>query len=139
MSFYMSTSFFKISIHSMWLKTTLSDPWRKLPPPLYENSLYGKFYHSYHGWCCVELYPNFEYFCLIHHQVVAQTLNPQTVNSSHTSYLSRIPRIYPCKIFLPGVNFYRFNPKNWRFFTDSTRKIGIFDRFYAKKWRFLQI
>ena len=24
-------------------------------------------------------------------------------------------------------------------FTDLTRKIGIFDRFYAKKWRFLQI
>ena len=25
------------------------------------------------------------------------------------------------------------------FFTDLTRKIGIFDRFYAKKWRFLQV
>ena len=31
----------------------------------------------------------------------------------HTSYLSRIPRIYPCKNFLAGVNFYRFNAKNW--------------------------
>ena len=34
----------------------------------------------------------------------------------------------PCKFFFAGVNFYRFNAK-----------IGIFDRFYAKKWRFLQI
>ena len=33
----------------------------------------------------------------------------------HTSYLSRIPRIYRCKFFLAGVNFYRFNAKNWRF------------------------
>ena len=47
----------------------------------------------------------------------------------HTSNLSRIPRIYPCKFFLAGVNFYRFNAKNWHF-----------DRFYVKKWLFfLQI
>ena len=55
----------------------------------------------------------------------------------------------PCKFFLAGVNFYRFNAKNWHFrqilrekvafFTDLMRKIGIFHRFYAKKWRFLQI
>ena len=55
----------------------------------------------------------------------------------HTSYLSRIPRIYPCKFFLAGVNFYRFNAKNWHFgqilrekvaffFTDFTGKIGVF-------------
>ena len=31
-----------------------------------------------------------------------------------------------CKFFLAGVNFYRFNAKNWRFFTDSTREIGVF-------------
>ena len=33
----------------------------------------------------------------------------------HTSYLSREPRVYPCKFFLAGVNFYRFKAKNWRF------------------------
>ena len=33
----------------------------------------------------------------------------------HTSYLSREPRVYPCKFFLAGVNFYRFNAKNWQF------------------------
>ena len=64
----------------------------------------------------------------------------------HTSYLSRASRVCPCKFFLAGVNFYIFNAKNWHFrqilrekvaiFTDLTRKIGIFDRFYAKKWRF---
>ena len=43
-----------------------------------------------------------------------------------------------CQFFLPGVNFYRFNAKNWRFFTDLTRKIGVFFfyRFNAKNWRF---
>ena len=30
---------------------------------------------------------------------------------AHTSYLSRTPRIYSCKFFLAGVNFYRFNAK----------------------------
>ena len=68
--------------------------------------------------------------------------------SDHTSYLSRTPRIYSCKFFLAGVNFYRFNAKNWNFrqilrkkvafFTDLTRKIGVFYRFNAKNWRFLQ-
>ena len=33
----------------------------------------------------------------------------------HTSNLSRVPRVYPCRFFLAGVNFYRFNAKNWRF------------------------
>ena len=36
----------------------------------------------------------------------------------HTSYLSRKPREFSCKFFLAGVNVYRFNAKNWRFFTD---------------------
>ena len=36
-------------------------------------------------------------------------------DKDHTSYLSQIPRIYPCKFFLAGVNFYRFNAKNWQF------------------------
>ena len=47
---------------------------------------------------------------------------------THTSYLLRIPRIYPCKFFLPGVKLYRFNAKNWQFtvcFAVITQKIGI--------------
>ena len=56
----------------------------------------------------------------------------------HTSYLSREPRVYPCKFFLASVNFYRFNVKSWHFrqilrekvafffFTDLTRKICVF-------------
>ena len=50
----------------------------------------------------------------------------------------------PCKFFLAGVNFYRFNAKNWHFrqilrekvafFTDLTRKIGVFRcKFYSPK------
>ena len=33
----------------------------------------------------------------------------------HIRYLSRVPLVYPCKFFLAGVNFYRFNAKNWHF------------------------
>ena len=49
------------------------------------------------------------------------------------------------KNFLVGVNFYRFNAKNWhfrqilrekwRFFTDLSRKIGVFwCKFYSQKF-----
>merc|ERR1712016_179751 len=48
---------------------------------------------------------------------------------NHTSYLSRKPREILCKFFLAGVNFYRFNAKNWQFtvyFAVITQKIGNF-------------
>ena len=48
-------------------------------------------------------------------------------SAAHTSYLSRTPRTCPCKFFLAGVNFYRFNTKNWQFsvyFAVRTQKIG---------------
>ena len=51
------------------------------------------------------------------------------VTHSHTSYLSRKPREFSCKFFLDGVNFYRFNAKNWQFtvyFDVITQKIGNF-------------
>ena len=62
----------------------------------------------------------------------------------HTSYLPRTHGRCPCKFFLDGVNFYRFNAKNWHFrqilrekvafFTDLTRKIGVFRcKFYSPK------
>ena len=39
-----------------------------------------------------------------------------------------------CKFFLAGVNFYRFNAKIGIFFTDLTRKIGVFRcKFYSPK------
>ena len=67
------------------------------------------------------------------------------VCSCHTSYLSQEPRVYPCKFFLAGVNFYRFNAKNWHFrqilrekvafLTDLTQKIGIFRcNFFLQKF-----
>ena len=34
---------------------------------------------------------------------------------THTWYLSWSPRTCPCKFFLAGVNFNRFNAKNWQF------------------------
>ena len=62
----------------------------------------------------------------------------------HTSYLSRTRGLCPCKFFLAGVNFYRFNAKIWHFrqilreklafFTDLTRIIGVFGcKFYSPK------
>ena len=33
--------------------------------------------------------------------------------NAHTSYLSREPRVYSCKFFLAGVNFYRLT-EEWR-------------------------
>ena len=36
-------------------------------------------------------------------------------SKDHTSYLSRTRGRRPCKFFLAGVNFYRFNAKNWHF------------------------
>ena len=47
----------------------------------------------------------------------------------HTSYLSRAHERCSCKFFLAGVNFYRFNAKNWQFnvyFAVITQKIGSF-------------
>ena len=46
--------------------------------------------------------------------------------SFHTSYLSREPRVYPCKFFLAGVNFYRFNAKNWHFRQILRKKVAFF-------------
>ena len=49
------------------------------------------------------------------------------LTGDHTSYLSRAPRIYSCKFFLAGVNFFRFNAKIWQFtvyFAVITQKIG---------------
>ena len=44
----------------------------------------------------------------------------------HTSYLSREPRVYPCRFFLAGVNFYRFNAKNWHFRQILREKVAFF-------------
>ena len=45
----------------------------------------------------------------------------------HTWYLSRTPRTYSCKKIFAGVNFYRFNAKNWQitvYFAVITHKFG---------------
>ena len=40
---------------------------------------------------------------------------PVYSTANHTSYLSQTPQTCLCKKKLPGVNFYRFNAKKWRF------------------------
>ena len=43
----------------------------------------------------------------------------------------------PCKFFLTGINFYRFNAKNWHFRQILREKVAFFFyRFNAKNWRF---
>ena len=57
---------------------------------------------------------------------LTRALNPW-VCCAHTWYLSQSPRTCPCKFFLAGVNFYRFNAKNWQFtvyFAVITQKNG---------------
>ena len=52
---------------------------------------------------------------------------PLESTSEHTFYLSQTPQTCLCKKKLPGVNFYRFNAKNWQFtvyFAVITQKIG---------------
>ena len=66
--------------------------------------------------------------------------NSTPTSPTHTFYLSQTPQTVSVQKKLPGVNFYRFNAKNWQFtvyFAVITQKIGIFDRFNAKNWRFL--
>ena len=41
-----------------------------------------------------------------------------------------------CTFFLAGVNFYRFNAKNWHFDRFYVKKWLFFYRFNAKNWRF---
>ena len=57
--------------------------------------------------------------------------------------LTDIPHIcherhkYSCKFFWAGVNFYRFNAKNWHFRQILREKVAFFFyRFNAKNWRF---
>ena len=58
------------------------------------------------------------------------------IEDEHTWYLSRIPRIYPCKFFLAGVNFYRFNAKNLHFRQILREKVAFLYRFNAENWHF---
>ena len=53
----------------------------------------------------------------------------------HTSYLSREPREFSCKFLLAGVNFYRFNAKNWQFTLYFVLIYAFFQcKFYSPKF-----
>ena len=68
---------------------------------------------------------------------VRQTLKDRSTQYSapeHTSYLSRIPRIYPCKFSFCRCKFLQILREKLAFFTDLTRKIGVFwCKFYSRK------
>ena len=50
----------------------------------------------------------------------------QLKRNGHTSYLSRTRGRRPCKFFLVGVNFHRFNAKNWHFRQILRKKVAFF-------------
>ena len=58
------------------------------------------------------------------------------ISIAHTFYLSQTPQTCLCKKKLPGVNFYRFNAKNWHFRQILREKVAFFYRFNAKNWQF---
>ena len=93
-------------------------------------------HHLHHGHLCSR--------CYLHHCHRHCLPHRKLDRSTHTCNLSREPRVYLYKFFLAGVNFYRFNAKNWHFrqilrkkvafFTDLMRKIGVFRcKFYSPK------
>ena len=51
---------------------------------------------------------------------------PLESTSEHTFYLSQTPQTCLCKKKLPGVNFYRFNAKNWHFRQILRKKVAFF-------------
>ena len=53
----------------------------------------------------------------------------------HTWYLSRTPRVYSCKFFLAGVNFYRFTANNWHFGQILREKVAFFTYLTRKIFR----
>ena len=60
-------------------------------------------------------------------------------SGNHTWYLSRTPRTCLCKFFLAGVNFYRFNAKNWQFtvyFAVITQKNWQFSVYFVVIYAF---
>ena len=52
--------------------------------------------------------------------------NDSTPGKVYTSYLSRTRGRCPCNFFLAGVNFYRFNAKNWHFRQILREKVAFF-------------
>ena len=63
---------------------------------------------------------NFQLICTVEYIVFLRKQiyfgkDNQLRSFHHTSYLSREPWEFSCKFFLAGVNFYRFNAKNWQF------------------------
>ena len=54
--------------------------------------------------------------------------------NKHTWYWSRAPRACSCKFFLAGVNFYRFNAKNWRKLAFFSANFGVNWQKLAKNW-----
>ena len=107
-----------------------------------EHNLYSWYLHCEHWlnvtintmWTLLveKLSSHSTYYCLSTSKSHSQSyISPTWIvgfsSPSHTWYLSREPREFSCKFFLAGVNFYRFNAKNWQFtvyFAVITQKIG---------------
>ena len=76
--------------------------------------------HDFTFWLAAIQYPFWykngdDQLVIIHSVNTTIVTREGVVPTIHTSYLSRAPRVYSCKFFLVGVNFYRFNAENWQF------------------------
>ena len=87
--------------------------------------------------CCWCVYVQVNLFvCVVCAFVCECECEYECVYVGHTSYLLQAPRVYSCKFFLAGGNFYRMNAKNWYFRQILREKVAFFYRFNAKNWRF---
>ena len=84
--------------------------------------------------------------CRVSHALCAVGHRVFWVGFMHRAHCRPIPDIChgrhrrrPCKFFLAGVNFYRFNAKNWHFRQILREKVAFFYRFNAKNWRFFSV
>ena len=68
-------------------------------------------------WFHCDIYFIYDMYHIIKHRKNCECCTGHYLSTCvyHTSYLSREPQVYSCKFFLAGVNFYRFNAKNWHF------------------------
>ena len=130
-----STSFFLPSISILLYKSAAGSFNLNFVPFYKKSRLCLTVVHicwTYHG--------HLQYFCKMEYQhfqhFIWQEFIPHICHGRHGRR--------PCNFFLAGVNFYRFNAKSWHFrqilrekvafFTDLTRKIGVFRcKFYFPK------
>ena len=100
---------------------------------LHGIALYCMVLHGI-AWYCMVLHGIAWYYMVLHGIARYCMVLHGIVWYCDTWYLSWTPRIYSCKFFLAGVNYYRFNAKNWHF-----RKVAFFLQIQREKLAFFGV